>query len=165
MGSDAVTLSRRLQILNLTMQHSPRSERLYLPTIADLIDRLSIVLLKSVFLNRDLYKDEIRLIEHDIDVALAESDCRMHAIDIRAVLAVMLANRFIWENESEVRKGSYHGDKAYEGDLLRATHSVNGVRNTAKNIIMRRFGGRQDLKIDCLAADLPQELGNWKIFD
>lgn len=142
------------------------TERLYLPTIAELVDRLSIVILKSVFLEREIYQQEIKLIEHDIDIALAESDYRLTAKEVRAILVIMLANRFIWENESWVRRLS--NDTELSKDLQRkhliATHAVNGCRNTAKNIIMQRFGGRQDHKVDCLAADLPKEMGNWKIF-
>jgi CheY-specific phosphatase CheX len=46
---------------------------------------------------------------------------------------------------------------------LRATHSVNGVRSAAKNILAERTGGRKDHKIDCLAADLIEEFGNWSV--
>jgi len=144
--------------------------RQYLPTLAELIDRLSIVLLKSIFIgeNRESYLSEIGLIEQDINSELnrlhGEKDFRFRAYDLRMIMMVMLANRWIWENESVVRKGSYHGDKAYEGDLLRATHSVNGIRNTAKNNLAVAFGERKDLKVDCLAADLPSDLGNWDVF-
>jgi CheY-specific phosphatase CheX len=35
------------------------------------------------------------------------------------------------------------------------------VRAAAKNILAERTGGRKDHKIDCLAADLVTEFGNW----
>jgi len=71
----------------------------------------------------------------------------------------MLSNRVIWENESKARQGGNEQDK-----YLKFTHSINGVRNTAKNIISNEMGDRKDLKIDCLAAELPAEFGNWNIF-
>jgi hypothetical protein len=71
---------------------------------------------------------------------------------------LMLANRVIWENESKARDG---GDE--QDQLLKFTHSINGVRNTAKNVISEAVGERVDHKIDCLAANLPKEFGNWKI--
>ena len=80
------------------------TDRKYLPTLSELVDRLSIVQLKAIFINehRDAYKEEIALIEHDIDLLLGERpDYRVSAKDIRAILAVMLTNRFIWENESK----------------------------------------------------------------
>jgi hypothetical protein len=36
---------------------------------------------------------------------------------------------------------------------------LNGIRNTAKNIITDVLGGRKDHKIDCLAADFE----DWEI--
>jgi hypothetical protein len=141
------------------------SERKYLPTFADLVDRLSIVMLKSVFIpqNRKSYLDEIKLIEHDIDELLGWFDASetraIDAVEIRAIMAVMLTNRFIWENEAKVRSG----ERDYS--MLLVTHTVNGVRNAAKNVLSDRFGQRLDLKVDCLAADLPTDMGNWNLFE
>ena len=136
----------------------PASERKYLPTLADLIDRLSIVLLKSVFIpeNREAYRDEIALIEHDIDLMMTR---RFSAVELRAIMTNMLANHYIWVNESKARLAE--GNE--QDKLLRLTHSINGVRNTAKNVIAQRMGDRVDLKVDCLAADAP--FGNWNIFE
>ena len=135
------------------------TERLYLPTFAELVDRLSIVQLKAIFIDgyKEVYEAERKLIEHDIDVLLAERDYRVTAFDIRALMVIMLANRWIWENEAAVRNGAADGN-------LRGTHTINGVRNTAKNLLMQHFGGRQDLKVDCLATDLPKEFGQWDVF-
>ena len=134
------------------------SERKYLPTLSDLIDRLSIVQLKAIRIpeNREAYIKERALIEHDIDLLLAER--KLGALDVRAIMTIMLANDFIWLNESNARLGG-------KSEMLRQTHAVNGPRNTAKNVLARRMGERLDLKIDCLAADLPKEMGNWQIFE
>ncbi len=140
--------------------------RKYLPTFSDLVDRLSIVQLKSIFIpgNKEAYDDEITLIMHDIDLLLRDKFNTEHwspnASDIRAIMMIMLANRYIWENESKARQGG-----SEQNDMLRFTHAVNGVRNTAKNILAHHIGERQDLKVDCLAADLPEEMGNWRVFD
>jgi hypothetical protein len=134
-------------------------QRRYLPTFAELVDRLTIVQLKAVFIpaNKAAYELELADILHDIDLLLA--DRPITAEQIRAVAVLMLTNRFIWENESKAREGGSEQDK-----LLKMTHSVNGVRNTAKNILSRAGGERLDLKIDSLAADLPPEFGNWRIW-
>lgn len=144
--------------------------RLYLPTFAELIDRLSIVLLKSIFIpeNREAYEEEQGLILHDIDLILTTvsrtdpTDKRpyVNATMIRAILVVMLTNRYIWENESRARLGGADQDR-----LLKLTHSINGVRNTAKNIIAREMGERVDLKVDALAAELTKDFGNWNLFN
>jgi hypothetical protein len=135
------------------------NERKYLPTLAELIDRLSIVQLKAIFIpeNAEAYNVERELIEHDIDLLLA--DKKLTAKDVRAILVVMLANRVIWENESKARAGGEDQDK-----LLKFTHSINGVRNNAKNIIARGANERIDLKVDALAEKLVAEFGNWDIF-
>lgn len=142
-------------------EHGPDipEQRQYLPTLSDLIDRLSIVMLKSIFIDehRAEYLAERALIEHDIGMLIAERP--FSALDIRAVLSIMLANREIWLNESKARQGGDDQDK-----LLKFTHSINGVRNTAKNLIAAGNGERVDLKTDCLAAGLAQEFGNWDLF-
>lgn len=137
------------------------TERLYLPTLAELIDRLSIVQLKAIFIpeNRAAYMAERGMIEHDIDVLLADIP-HLGASEVRNIMLVMLTNRYIWENESKARAGGNEQDK-----LLKLTHSINGVRNAAKNRIAAFTGERKDLKIDCLAADLPEAYGNWRVFE
>ena len=140
------------------------TERKYLPTFADLVDRLSIVILKQIFIPeyREDYMEERHLIEHDLDAVMGrKSESLDHVLcgeDVTAMLMIMLSNRTIWQNESEARKG-----KRSQNKLLRFTHSINGCRNKAKNVLS--FHERQDHKIDCLAADLPPEFGNWNIWD
>ena len=135
-----------------------------MPTLAELIDRLSIVLMKAIFIgeNREGYMGEVALIEHDINMELnrlhGEKDFRFAAYDLRMIMMVMLANRWIWENEADVR------NYGAGWESLRATHSINGIRNTAKNKLAMVFGERKDLKVDCLAADLPPEFGAWDVF-
>ena len=136
-------------------------QRRYLPTFADLVDRLTIAQLKAVFIpdNRASYQDEIELILHDLDLILEEKGTRLGARAIHAIAVVMLTNRFIWENESKARAGGNDQDH-----LLKLTHSINGVRNTAKNVIAREFGERLDWKVDCFAAELIKQFGDWNIF-
>jgi len=135
--------------------------RKYLPTFAELIDRLSICQLKEVYLSdaKDEYRAEIKDIKHDIDLIIQEKNIVLTGELVNAIQVVQLANRVIWENESKARLGGSEQDK-----LLKFTHSINGVRNNAKNIISKEIGERVDLKIDCLAADLSKEFGNWNIF-
>ena len=138
------------------------TERKYLPTLSDLVDRLTIVQLKMIFIpeRRKEYKDERELILHDIDSILDGLDHKLNARSIMAITMIQLTNRCIWESESKARAGGNEQDK-----LLRFTHSINGVRNTAKNILSEEAGGRKDYKIDALAADLPEDFGNWRVFD
>lgn len=136
------------------------TERKYLPGLADLIDRMFIVQLKEIFIpeHRDEYRAERALIEHDIGLIL-KNLAPLSPKEIHAIGVIMLANRFIWENESRARAGGSEQDK-----LLKATHSINGVRNRAKNVLAAFEEGRLDYKLDCLAAELDDQFGNWNIF-
>lgn len=140
------------------------TQRKYLPTLSDLVDRLTIVQLKSVFItdHTEAYVQERKDIEHDIDLILEELAAkgkRITATEIHAIIVIMLSNRFIWENESKARQGGSEHDH-----LLKLTHSINGVRNTAKNQLANIDGGRRDYKTDCFAAELTEQFGNWNIF-
>tara|TARA_R110000824_G_scaffold4224_1_gene20133 strand:+ start:57 stop:461 length:405 start_codon:yes stop_codon:yes gene_type:complete len=130
------------------------TSRKYLPTLSELIDRLSIVQLKEVFIteHKDEYAREVADICHDIDICLSESET-INADVIRAVVVLSQMNLHIWHNESNYRKGIKGGNN------LKLTHGLNGIRNTAKNKIQELAGGRKDYKIDCLAA----EFKDWEI--
>lgn len=136
-------------------------ERKYLPTFAELIDRLSIVQLKSIFIkdHKSEYDKEIEDIVHDLNLLIQEKGVKITGDMVRAILVIMLTNRYIWENESKARAGGSEQDK-----LLKLTHSINGVRNVAKNIVSNEIGERVDLKIDALAEELLPEFGNWNIW-
>jgi hypothetical protein len=130
--------------------------RKYLPTIAELIDRLSIVTLKSIKLsdNKKEYEKEAHEIMDDIEECLDLKKIEDTGQFIRAIQVNAIANEVIWQNESKARQGGTEQDS-----LLKFTHSVNGVRNLAKNVISNELGERVDLKTDCLAADLCKSKG------
>ena len=124
-------------------------QRKYLPTISDLIDRLSIIQLKEVFIteHKEEYAQEIKDIVHDLD------ELGLDGKMVKAIIVLAQMNTHIWYNESEARKGK----NAREN--LRLTHGLNGIRNTAKNKIQEAVGGRKDYKIDCLAS----EFKDWEV--
>jgi hypothetical protein len=129
--------------------------RKYLPTLSELIDRLSIVQLKEVFISehKTEYSQEIKDIVDDIQLLLNEQEGVVTAETIRAIVVLSQMNLHIWHNESNYRKG------IKDGNNLELTHGINGIRNTAKNKIQEVVGGRKDYKIDCLAA----EFKDWEI--
>ena len=131
--------------------------RKYLPTFAELVDRLSIVQLKEVFLSehKDLYAQEIKDILHDLDMICKENNLGISSDTIRAIIILSQYNLHIWHNESNYRKG------IKEGNNLELTHSLNGVRNRAKNVIQELVGGRKDYKIDCLASEHSKWEPSW----
>jgi hypothetical protein len=130
-------------------------QRKFLPTISELIDRLSIVQLKEVFITeyKNEYSKEINDIVHDIQLILDENGGKVDAEMIRAIIVCSQMNLHIWHNEANVRSGKEGPNK------LALTHGLNGIRNTSKNKIQEKFGGRKDYKIDCIAADFK----DWEI--
>ena len=125
------------------------SKRKYLPTLSELIDRLSIAQLKEVFISehKEEYAKEIKDIMHDINLEGVDAEL------IRSVVVLSQMNLHIWHNESNYRNG------IKDGNDLELTHGLYGIRNTAKNKIQEIDGGRKDYKIDCLAADFK----DWEI--
>jgi len=130
-------------------------DRKYLPTLSELIDRLSIVQLKEVFIpdHKSEYAQEIKDIVYDIQKHIDENKSEITGDTIRAIVVLSQMNLHIWHNESNYRKG------IKDGNDLELTHGINGIRNTAKNKIQEIVGGRKDYKIDCLAA----EFKDWEI--
>lgn len=128
------------------------NERKYLPTMADLIDRLTICQLKEVFIpgHKEDYAKEIQDILHDLE--------HVYSLDptfIRAVIVLAQMNTHIWYNEKNYREGK-------EGSDLELTHGLNGIRNTAKNVIAEvdvSINKRKDFKVDCLA----EMYDNWRV--
>lgn len=131
------------------------TQRKYLPTLSELVDRLSIVQLKEVFItdHKKEYSEEIKDILHDIQILLDITENKINAETIRAIVVLSQMNLHIWHNESNYRKG------IRDGNNLELTHGLNGIRNTSKNKIQEIVGGRKDYKIDCLAA----EFKDWEI--
>ena len=132
-------------------------KRKYLPTIAELIDRLSIAQLKEVFISehKEEYAKEIEEIVHDIDLIIKDENVQLDGEAVRALVVLAQTNLHIWHNETLYRAGTGNGN-------LGLTHGLNGIRNTAKNKIQERFGGRQDFKIDCIAAEFKEWEISWK---
>jgi len=124
------------------------TNRKYNYTFGDLIDRLSIVQLKEVFIpeHKKEYWEEMLLILQDLDNIILNEDIKVNSTTIRNIIVLAQMNLHVWHNEAEVRKNGGKGN-------LYLTHGLNGIRNTAKNKIQELVGGRKDYKIDCIAAE------------
>tara|TARA_R100001244_G_scaffold132142_1_gene107274 strand:+ start:1397 stop:1804 length:408 start_codon:yes stop_codon:yes gene_type:complete len=132
-------------------------QRKWLPTLGELIDRLSIHQLKEVFIpeNKENYATEMKDIVYDIDIILKENNIKLGGEIVKAIVVLSQMNAHIWYNESQVRKGEKGADN------LMLTHGLNGIRNTAINKIMEVVGGRKDYKIDCIASDFKDWEVSW----
>jgi|TARA_R100001509_G_C4800867_1_gene193028 hypothetical protein len=135
------------------------SKRKWLPTLGELIDRLSIHQLKEIFIpeNKKNYAKEMNDMVHDINLILKEHKGEITGEVIRAIIVLSQMNAHIWYNESMVRKGERGSDN------LMLTHGLNGIRNTAVNKIMEVVGGRKDYKIDCIASEFKDWEVSWDV--
>ena len=88
--------------------------RKYLPTISELIDRLSIVQLKEVFIteHKEEYAQEIKDIVHDLNKLGLEKEYDYSNLGelIRAVVVLSQMNLHIWHNETKYRAGEGDGN-------------------------------------------------------
>jgi len=133
--------------------------RKYLPTLGELIDRLSIIQLKEVKIpqHKEEYAQEIKDIIHDITEILdTNKKLKVDGDFIRAIIVLSQMNTHIWYNEDKARSGENKGN-----DLL-LTHGLNGIRNTAKNKIQELDGGRKDYKVDCIASEFEDWEVSWE---
>ena len=126
------------------------TERKYVHTVAQLIDRLCICTLKSIKIpsNKEEYEKEAEDIMFDLE-NIIPSQIPQFGKFIRAIIINAISNETIWQNESKARSGESSQDH-----LLKFTHSVNGVRTVSMNTISNLLGERKDLKVDCLASDI-----------
>jgi len=133
-------------------------ERKWLPTFAELIDRLSIHQLKEIFISehRDKYSKEMEDICNDLQVIISEKDIKITGELIRSIVILSQINTHIWYNETKARQGIDQ-----DLSLLKLTHGINGLRSEIQNYILELIGEveRKDWKTDCLAA----EFKNWRI--
>ncbi len=127
------------------------SDRKWLPTFSDLVDRMSIHQLKEVLVpeHKDEYAADMCDLEHDIDMLIEEKDIKLTGRMVRAIIVLSQMNCHIWHNEADARKG-----KDQDLSCLRLSHGLNGIRNRTMNLIKHETGdvAKLDWKTDCLAA-------------
>jgi len=137
--------------------------RQYNLSMGQLLDRLSIVNLKSIKIpeGKTDFEKEAKEIMHDLDVMAKELgfDVKEFGQLVRAIQINAVVNEVMWANESFVRKGEDSMSKEDIADKLLFTHSLNRVRNQAMNLISVLIGERKDLKTDYLDAEVTKRQG------
>jgi len=127
-----------------------KKQKLYLPSLAELIDRISIAQHKEC-LNHEHkaeFTKEINLILNDIDIDLdAMGKENITASFIRDIVILTMANSLIWTHEDAIRSGAKGKDDLY------FTHQINDLRSQAKKKIMQAVGGRIDYKLNNIKAE------------
>lgn len=109
--------------------------RKYLPTFAELIDQLTVDQIKVVMFptNKKQVCDEIKRIEHDIDLIMKNNNVVISVEILRSIIILSQVNLHIWHQKDEMQEKP----EQYQ-DLLKFAHQLNGIRNQMKNSIMER---------------------------
>ena len=131
------------------------NEREYLPTFAELVDRLTVDQIREVLLPQNPAEtaEELRRLEHDMDLIAAEQDLRVTARFVRKVVVLAQINLHIWRNKDEMQRSPEKYD-----ELLRMAHQLNGIRNRIKNSLM------DDVDSDALRhSNTETDSLDWKI--
>jgi len=157
--SNGGTKRMDIQSTDINRREIGTRERKYLPVLSFLIDLLSIVTLKSMILGvndekKEAYEKEARLIMHDIDLIIKQSNIKDYGQFIRAIQINAITNRLIWENESKARQGDRSNDY-----LLPFTHTINALRMYAGNVVSYQIGDRKDLNENKLNEEVCKERG------
>ncbi len=132
-------------------------ERKHKLKLGELFDRLTILQLKEVKIPEMKAEaaQEISDILHDINMILTNAQKKemITAEWIRLIIILAQFNTHIWYNESEARKGNK------DGNVLLLTHSINGIRVKARNMIEKIIDPKiiGEIKIDCLAAEFSEQ--------
>lgn len=76
-----------------------------LPTLSDLVDRLSIAQLKEVFIleNKKEHSEDIKDILKDIQLLIDESSEKITAETIRAIVVLAQLNTHIWQIKKHIK--------------------------------------------------------------
>jgi hypothetical protein len=114
-------------------------DRAFLPSFAELIDRLSVDQIKELLLPhcKEAVAAEMVNISHDIDGLINQRELRLTSRLIRMFIALAQINLHIWMLKDKMKEFPARYD-----EYLKLAHQLNGTRNQLKNMLL------DDLK-DC----------------
>ena len=113
------------------------NERQFLPSFAELIDRLTVDQIKEVLLtdrSEEMAK-EIKAICQDIDVLINQKHIKLSARFIRIVVILAQMNVQIWHNKDKMKI-----EPEKYNEYLKLAHQLNGLRNQMKNLLLEESG-------------------------
>jgi len=111
--------------------------RQYLPSFAELIDRLTVDQIKEVLApsGDGTIAEEINTLENDIDMIIGEQNVMVSARMLRKVIVLSQINLHIWHNKDQMQ-----AQPDLYAELLTMAHQLNGIRNRIKNSLMDDSG-------------------------
>ena len=113
---------------------------MYLPTLSELVDRLSVTQIKLNLAVNDPkdFQNEIKKINNDIDLIIREKKLQMDSELINLILVIAQLNLHIWNNKDLMQQNLDNEDQYLA--LLKKAHQFNGYRNKIKNRILEIEG-------------------------
>ena len=132
--------------------------RLVLPTVAELVDRLTIDQIKEVLVpeGRQAISEEIARLEHDIDLVWEESATTLSTRLVRIIVVIAQINVHIWYNKDRMTT-----DPDNYSSHLNVAHQLNSVRNRMKNLLLLSSG---DLDTAGRHTNMdPRDLKAWEV--
>jgi len=116
--------------------------RLFLPPLAELIDRLTVDQIKEViFQEKTAIREEMKRIEHDLNAIIEEKNIKLDATLIRVIIALAQLNLHIWNNKDTMEAHHASEPDRYM-ELLKLSHQLNGIRNRLKNHLLVLSGDK-----------------------
>ena len=114
-----------------------RPTRLYVPTFAELVDRLTVDQIKEMLLleDRESYGEEITRLGHDIDAIIEERELKLSARLLRITVVLAQMNLHIWQAKERMQEDADRYD-----EWLKLAHQLNGIRNRMKNLLLEESG-------------------------
>lgn len=115
-------------------------QRMYLPTLSELIDRLSVTQIKLNLTNSNPedFQNEIKKINNDIDLIIREKKLQLNSELVNLILVIAQLNLHIWHNK-DLMQQNLDNEGQYLA-LLKKAHQLNGYRNQIKNRILEIEG-------------------------
>ena len=120
------------------------NERLFLPPLAELLDRLTGAQIKQALLGdkKKEFANEMQKISHDMDLIIEENDIRLTSKIIRIIVLISQMNLHIWKNK-DLMQENLENDEEYLR-LLKLAHQLNGIRNRMKNQLLDIEGTKDE---------------------
>lgn len=113
------------------------SQRRCLPTLADLVDELTITQIKQVLLpdGQARFGERMAMLVHDVDLLLGDGAPRLSARLLRTVVVLAQINLHIWGLKEKAQ-----ADEERYLEHLKLAHQLNGIRNRMKNALLGECG-------------------------
>ena len=136
------------------------SQREFLLSLAELIDRMTITQIKTVRISegKEDFLKELRSLRSDIDDIISEKGIKLTGEVLQSVIILSQLNLHIWINKDEMQKVIDREDEYLK--LLKYAHQLNGYRNNIKNSLLKLEGAidqsqvRSNFEVDGLRLDL-----------